>query len=229
MRKTNRNQIEKEIFEHAGFPAPYEQVKGTRLYPIARKRENAPFWAVSVSVGTLIVLGCVLFGLLLREGRIFLPATAPKEIGTQENPIKPGNKCTLESMEKDTRGQYVFCRSRWTLLDVLRAEEADRFMREAADIYREPAPGKSYFVMRFEILLLQADTPEKICFQTEDFAALLQQGSVYAERVQQADGFPPAGQGETVKLWVAFSVPEEESPTVLYHAAKDKAYFFAAE
>lgn len=208
------------------------------VQPSSRRREppepgkNGEYrWiTITVLIGAVVLLGCAVFGLVLRDGRIILPNGIVAQPGTRENPVRAGGKCTIESLEQDSDGTYYKCRSIWKLEKVLRGQDALDFLAAAAGGLPEPGEQEEYFVAQFTVTLLNSASRRPVEFSTRYFDAFDSEGKSYPEWVAQLpERFPPVAADQTIEGSLAFRVPRGDAPTIIYQAASDRYYYFSGK
>jgi len=192
------------------------------------QKSDCRWFAWSFVFGAVVILGGVLFGFLMRDGRILVSSGSVMQPGTQQNPVSSGGKCTIESLEKDTDGTYFHCRSIWTLQNVLRGNDAYDFLSTQMENLPKPEAGKEYLVLRFSVTLLNSSGRGEVHFSTRYFDAVGKENTVQWVNGTPED-FLPAALEQPVNGYLALQVSTGDVPLIFYQAAKDKYYYFKAE
>ncbi|MGI6260843.1 MAG: hypothetical protein ACOYJR_03280 [Acutalibacteraceae bacterium] len=186
--------------------------------------------AWSVFFGAAVLLGSVLLGFLMRDGRILLPSGSVVQPGSRQNPVSAGGKCTIESLEKDMNGSYFHCRSTWALQKVLRGKEAYDYLSGQIENLPDPENESEYLVLQFSVTLLSASGRTDVQFSTRYFDAVDYDGNEITQWVTQLpETLPFVAVDQSVDGILALQVKKGDIPLLFYQAAKDKYYYFRAE
>ncbi|MDD6175760.1 MAG: hypothetical protein PUC59_08395 [Firmicutes bacterium] len=210
---------------------PFSAYSPSETYLPQPVRSSETRWfAWSVVFGAAVLLGSVLLGFLMHDGRILLPPGSVTQPGSRENPVSTGGKCTIESLEKDMDGSYFHCRSIWALQQVLRGQEAFDCLSEKIENLPEPENGMEYLVLQFSVTLLNASGRADVQFSTRYFDAVDDSGSETIEWVSSLpETLPFVAVDQSVDGMLAMQVQKGDVPLLFYQAAKDKYYYFRAE
>ena len=168
---------------------PFPPYSPTETYTPQRRCGSEARWlAWPVRLGAAVLLGSVLFGFLMRDGRILLPPDSVIQPGSRQNPVSSSGKCTIESLEKDTNGSYFRCRSIWALQKVLRGKEAYVYLSGQIGNLSAPEDGAEYLVLQQKVSYLQMmhekDKAEKEYKKLQDMAVLVSNNELAAAYVQ---------------------------------------------
>ena len=210
---------------------PFPPYSPTETYTPQRRCGSEARWlAWPVLLGAAVLLGSVLFGFLMRDGRILLPPDSVIQPGSRQNPVSSVGKCTIESLEKDTNGSYFRCRSIWALQKVLRGKEAYDYLSGQIGNLSAPEDGAEYLVLQFSVTLLSASGRTDVRFSTRYFDAVGSDGSKITQWVTQLpENLPFVAVDQSVDGILALQVKKGDVPLLFYQAAKDKYYYFRAE